>query len=420
VGPILIFDKSALQALRLREAVLLNTLFLTNITPLFYVESLADLEKQDDPTGRPPEEVVADLAAKTPVMHNQANVFHRTLLIDELVTGRRVDMSRRANLSGGRAKRAPDGTLGVLLKDAPEAAMLARWRARTFSTSERRQAQVWRAALAAVDLDSRIELARRLVPPAERVATLEQAKAFADGFVRRPDQAVLSLALEMLEIPQAHRGAILARHASARFPSLHAFAPYAAYIMTVDLVLYLGMGLDQIQRDRASHIVDIAYLYYLPFCMVFTSTDRLHRQLTPLFADLGQAFLWGPELKAGLAELLAYCEAHPNELRAKGLIGFLSKPPEGMANSITALWDQFLPSWRTSDDASPPSPPPPEDELMRRIKHMTETNDTLEEGAWTDEPDFVVMQSTIPVEQGGIRLVPEGIEHRQGSSAPNE
>lgn len=41
MGPILIFDKSALQALRLREAVLLNTLFLTNLTPLFYVETLS-------------------------------------------------------------------------------------------------------------------------------------------------------------------------------------------------------------------------------------------------------------------------------------------------------------------------------------------------------------------------------------------
>lgn len=47
MGPILIFDKSALQGLRLRETALLNTLFLTNITPLFYVETLADLEKAD-------------------------------------------------------------------------------------------------------------------------------------------------------------------------------------------------------------------------------------------------------------------------------------------------------------------------------------------------------------------------------------
>lgn len=418
MGPILIFDKSALQALRLREAVLLNTLFLTNITPLFYVETVADLEKED-PTGRAPEDVVADLAAKTPVMHNQANVFHRTLLIDELLGGRRVDMAQRANLSGGRPKRAPDGKLGVLFKDAPEAAMLARWRQRRFSASERRQAQLWRSALATVDFDSRIALAQRLIPPTERVATLEQAKAFADGFVRRPDRAVLSLALELLEIPQVHRASILTRHAEARQPSLRVFAPYAAYVLTVDLVLYLGMGLDQIGRDRASHMVDIAYLYYLPFCMVFTSGDRLHRQLTPLFADLDQAFLWAPDLKDGLAQFVAYCDEHATELQRAGLISFLSQPPAGIKNRITELWDQFLPSWRERDTAAS-SPPPPEDEIMKRIKHMTETDDTFDDGAWTDDPDFVVMQSHIPVEQGGIRLVPEGIEFRKGGEGAEE
>src|SRR6266550_7968682 len=217
-----------------------------------------------------------------------------------------------------------------------------------------------------------------------------------------------------------HRAAILARHADARFPSLHAFAPYAAYVLTVDLVLYLGMGLDQIRRDRASHMVDIAYLYYLPFCMVFASGDRLHRQLMPFFAELGQAFLWAPDLKADLAQLLAYCDEHADGLRRAGLVSFLSQPPAGIENRITALWDQFLPSWRERDAAPPPSPPPTEDELMQRIKHMTETNDTLAEGAWTDDADFVVMQSRIPVEQGGIRLVPEGIEHGQGGDAAHD
>lgn len=55
----------------------------------------------------------------------------------------------------------------------------------------------------------------------------------------------------------------------------------------------------------------MAYVYYLPFCMVFTSRDRPHRQLAPLFADLGQAFLWGTDLKDDLAEFPAYCDEMP-------------------------------------------------------------------------------------------------------------
>ena len=110
-----------------------------------------------------------------------------------------------------------------------------------------------------------------------------------------------------------------------------------------------------------------SFRWSVGLCMVFTSTDRLHRQLTPLFADLGQAFLWGPDLKAGLAEPWRTARRTPMNF-ARGASSAPLEAARGIANSITALWDQFLPSWRTSDDASPPSPPPPEDELMRRIK----------------------------------------------------
>ena len=46
LGPILIFDKSTLQSLNVDEAVWLDNFFMTNITPLFFIETLADLEKR--------------------------------------------------------------------------------------------------------------------------------------------------------------------------------------------------------------------------------------------------------------------------------------------------------------------------------------------------------------------------------------
>lgn len=64
-GPILIFDKSTLESLNLDEAVLLDSFFVTNITPLLFIETLADLEKEIQ-AGRTPEQVVGNLARKTP------------------------------------------------------------------------------------------------------------------------------------------------------------------------------------------------------------------------------------------------------------------------------------------------------------------------------------------------------------------
>ena len=41
-GPSLIFDKSSLESLNLDEAVLMDNFYMSTITPLFFVECLAD------------------------------------------------------------------------------------------------------------------------------------------------------------------------------------------------------------------------------------------------------------------------------------------------------------------------------------------------------------------------------------------
>src|SRR6266404_351017 len=61
----LIFDKSAIQSFSVDETNWLDHFYTTVITPLFYAEVLADLEKQVS-TGKTPEQVVGALAHKTP------------------------------------------------------------------------------------------------------------------------------------------------------------------------------------------------------------------------------------------------------------------------------------------------------------------------------------------------------------------
>jgi hypothetical protein len=45
-GPSLIFDKSSLESLNIHEVALMDNFYMSTITPLFFVECLADLEKQ--------------------------------------------------------------------------------------------------------------------------------------------------------------------------------------------------------------------------------------------------------------------------------------------------------------------------------------------------------------------------------------
>src|ERR1019366_7076717 len=100
-GPSLIFDKSSLESLNLDEAVLMDNFYMSTITPLFFVECLADLEKTLRSKSTP-EQLVVSLADRTPEWQSYPNVHHMTILNSELRG--QFDLSKvygRVMLAGG-------------------------------------------------------------------------------------------------------------------------------------------------------------------------------------------------------------------------------------------------------------------------------------------------------------------------------
>jgi hypothetical protein len=93
-GLVLIFDKSTLQSLNPDESVWLDNFFLTNITPLFYVETLADLEKEVR-DGKTAEQVVGEIVKKTPDMQSQPNLHHMALIWGERMGKGKIEMDGR-------------------------------------------------------------------------------------------------------------------------------------------------------------------------------------------------------------------------------------------------------------------------------------------------------------------------------------
>jgi hypothetical protein len=93
------------------------------------------------------------------------------------------------------------------------------------------------------------------------------------------------------------------------------------------LFFYLGIAADLIYRVRPSNNVDLAYLYYLPFCKVFTSNDSLHERMVPLFLRGNQSFVKGSELKADLGKLDQHYSCLPKEVTDRGLFHFAAYPP---------------------------------------------------------------------------------------------
>ncbi len=104
-----------------------------------------------------------------------------------------------------------------------------------------------------------------------------------------------------IEYYTAAQMVILQRWGAAGRPALQEFVPYFKHVFSVDLFFHLALAADLISRVRpagkADNKVDISYLYYLPFCRVFTSSDNLHERVVPLFLRDDQSFVKGPELR---------------------------------------------------------------------------------------------------------------------------
>ncbi len=378
VGPITLFDKSVLQALSVNESVWFDNFFNPVISPLFYAETLADLEKAVR-AGRTPEEEVGLIATKTPEMSSSPTVFHAELCLAEL-QGYQVPIRRVPIRSGGKSVRAHNRA-GVAFDVSPEAAAFARWQEGEFLEVEQKFARVWREMLAVLDFTEAYQLLTSLGIDPGTCRSLEEAKEQAQSFVHKGDRPfeVMKLAFALLNIRQDLAGPVLKRYKLAGYPPLARFAPYSAYVLTIDVFFYIAVAASLISGKRVTNKVDLAYLYYLPFCMIFTSSDKLHKRCAPLFLSNDQEFIWGNDLKRELKKLDHHYDKLPVSEKEKGLYAFADYPPQDENFLVTRLWDRYLPRWRTNLEETVPRDNETDAKLVAYLNEFTQAEPLTKE-----------------------------------------
>lgn len=412
MGPTLIFDKSFLESLNPDEAVWLDNFFLCNITPLFYIETLADLEKEVR-KGRTPEEVVGSLAYKTPE-RGKPNVHHRTLLEGELSGSGELDMKYgRPHIGGGRTVEL-GGKTGVIFQASPEEEAMDRWQNHEFLNLERQQAKMWRQSLLTINLEEDYIFFQKFFPVA-KPKKLVDVKRVVDFYISDPDQeAVLDFGLILEGVTAKFRDEILARWKSNGKPGIAEFLPYFSYVLSVDLFFYLAIAADLIGRGRPSHKVDMAYLYYLPFCKVFTSNDKLHQEITPFFLRDNQTFVLGTELKNDLSKLDKHFDSFPEEIKKRGVMCFAHYPPHDDSFLTTRLWNSYMSkSWKNLGMPSPQ----PDSKLGKKL--MDEIRSLEKEGVLTDplkksdKADSLIIKRNVRARKGKWDLFPPEVLRRR-------
>jgi hypothetical protein len=189
----------------------------------------------------------------------------------------------------------------------------------------------------------------------------------------KPHQRI-DLVLSVFPVAPEHARAVLERFNIAGYPSLHSYAPYAAHVIRVWLFFHFAMAASLISTDRPSHQIDIAYLFYLPFCHFFVSADKLHRTTSRLFLRTDQEFVWGHDLKADVALINTHFAALPDEVKEHGILSFAHAPPPSDTSIVCNLRKKFL---GKGYDSQPPVPTPQGEANTKLFKELT---------AWSDAP----------------------------------
>ncbi len=344
MGPITLFDKSFIQSLSIDSSVWFDRFFLTNICPVFYAETLANLNKDWGGNKSPEIETSTKLAAKFPDMNGFPCLHHFDLLINNLL-GHKVPTTGQIPSHGRPAKAL--NTSGIVHDKLPEADDFLRWASREFSEADHEFAVEWYKNISNLDLDTITNGFKSAGINQEICPTLQEAKKFAENLVNRPNKSAdcIETELDFLGVPSDLRQRILDRWISEGRQVLSIFAPYAAYMLTVENFFYIARAAGLIPLTTSSWM-DLCYLYYLPFCMVFVSTDKLHKRCAPLFMREDQQFIWGEDLKNDLISLNKhYCNL-PDEVKAKGMSFFARKPPKEPQFLVAEIWDRHFPDWR--------------------------------------------------------------------------
>ncbi len=323
MGPLLLLDRYTLQSLSDEEMWSIDKYYRVVNAPVQFIDIL--LQKEE---GK-----ITAAACKLHPMDSDFTVHYRISIAHDLLERGHPDRlpSRIDAILTGR-KCFPFGA-------HPEKEALRCWKADEYTTAKQVLSDRWRSTTRTIGLDTLRKGYN--FPSVNSFAELKSATlAFCDTPNLQQRSANFEFLLDeadLLGISEPIRN----RWLECGMPPLKEFAPYAYYCLTVFTAFYTAIanGLIGTRTNR----VALEYLLYLPFCEVFSSNDRFHKQFAPLFlGDMRrqQDFVESTTLKQDMKRIYAYWTSVPETERKAYQEKFGHYPPE-LEDSITLqLWEK--------------------------------------------------------------------------------
>ncbi len=372
MGPTILLDKSALQSLSGDEIHFLSKHYYLVVTPVLIMEILADLKKPANQHTLNIEEV-KHLAEKLQVIDSCINIHYRDLCISSL-SGIDVPMVRKPlkSIEYGVNITGADGRRGIYLPETIDRKALRDWAEGNFSDNDELFAEEWRKITTQIDLEGlRQRFAKWLknLPKIEnpRELRLRLHELLVED-IKRVQISSLSNLMNVLRVPEKIKTDIFNRWLSSNLQTFEDFAPYAFYCYEAELFFYFAVVLGFFS-SRTSNRIDLEYLLYLPFCMVFSSNDNFHKEIIRFLLNENQDFIDGRVLKADLNwlhnEWISLTESEKRERAAE----YGNYPPEKEESIAYQMWQKYMQPWKPgAGNRALKMTKEEEEELMKKLQ----------------------------------------------------
>lgn len=335
-------DKSTVQGLSFEECTYLCRYYSHVLSPILLRELTSMLAKQGENT-QDLQKKVSTLAAKSKYGPVQLVPSGDKLAYNNLM-GAFVPMDGRLPIEGGKLCVTKDGRKGWFFDEQPEIGMLRNWGDGIFQESEIETGREFRKIDSDIDLETLCKAIADDLAHLPKFKSLEELMHWIDNVHFRqlePQHLLLSVANFILR-PE-HIQPMLLRWTALGSPSLEKFAPYSFYFYKVNLFYILGIYFDLIKKGKKSKThLDIQYIYYLPFSMVFTSGDKELMKIAPFFLRKNQEFVSLTELKNDFTLLNNFFNELSEEKLKEFYLEYGPYPPDLQECRTCQIWKKRM------------------------------------------------------------------------------
>ena len=313
-------------------------------------------------------------------------------------------MDGRPHVHGGISVKTESGEKGFRFEESPEEQAINRWKVGQFTEAEHILANRWRESTREFDFEAIKQKLRQILIQSNFIKDFEGLNIILDSVLLQKEiqkEWLFGLVSEFqLNIEIAQRTFL--RWEQGNFSFIKEFAPYAFYCFKVNMFFYLGL-LQNLIGTKPTNRLDLEYLYYLPFCMVFSSNDKFHKNISPFFLRPDQLFVEGAALKKDITLLTQEWNALDENARKERKSRYGSTPHEN-ENSITfQLWQKLMNrSLLDYGDRESNLNEEQKAKLLEKLNRFMEASEDLDSSrlkSFEDsEIDFMLRKRTISVE----------------------